>query len=101
MDHFSSKLFWSDWNRDSPKIEWSNLDGTDRATLLTKPNVQLPNSLAIKQQTGEVCFADAGTKKIDCVSSYSKRVRTIAENLKYPFGLAVSDDQFFWTDWET
>lgn len=96
-----SKVYWSDWNRDGPKIEWSNLDGSEREILLAKPKVELPNSLAISQSTGELCFADAGTKKIECIDTYSRSVRTIAANLSYPFGLAVTNEQFYWTDWTT
>lgn len=96
-----SKLYWSDWNRDAPKIEWSNLDGTERETLLSAPAVSLPNSLAISQKTGELCFADAGTHKIECIETYRRAIRTIATNLTYPFGLAVTNDRFFWTDWTT
>lgn len=94
-------MYWSDWNRDGPKIEWSNLDGTEREILLTDPAVKLPNSLSISQSTGELCFADAGTKKIECIDTYTHAVRTIASNLSYPFGLTVTDDQFYWTDWTT
>lgn len=57
-------MFWSDWNRAAPKIEWANLDGTNRAIFLEGPMVQLPNSLAIDFVTEEVCWADAGTKSI-------------------------------------
>jgi nidogen (entactin) len=100
-DLISSKLYWSDWNRDSPKIEWANLDGTERQILAAAPKVQLPNSLDISLQTGELCFADAGTHKIECIDAYTKQVHTIASDLSYPFGLAVSTDRFFWTDWTT
>lgn len=62
------KLFWSDWNRDDPKIESANLDGSERRILAKSPQVKLPNSLAISLNSGEVCFADAGAgnQKIEC-----------------------------------
>lgn len=94
-------MFWSDWNRDAPKIEWSNLDGSEREILLSDPRVKLPNSLSISPNTGELCFADAGTNKIECIDTYSKIVRVIATNLSYPFGLAVTSDHYYWTDWTT
>lgn len=84
-----------------PKIEWSNLDGTEREILLSSPAVKLPNSLAISSRSAELCFADAGTQKVDCIDSFSKHVRTIAGNLSYPFGLAITDDHYYWTDWTT
>lgn len=61
-----SKIFWSDWNRVDPKIEWSNLDGSDRQTLVSSPQVKLPNSLALSLSSGEICYADAGNQKIEC-----------------------------------
>lgn len=89
-------MYWSDWNRFEPKIEWSNLDGSERSLLLSAPSVELPNSLVVSQHTGELCFADAGTKKVECLDAYSKRLRTIASDLFYPFGLAVTTDRFYW-----
>lgn len=69
---FNSKLYWSDWNRASPKIESSNLDGTERNLLLSSPQVTLPNSLALSLSTGEICYADAGNKKIECELAMKK-----------------------------
>jgi hypothetical protein len=67
MDHNNdfifSKLFWSDWNRGSPKIEWSNLDGSQRAIFLHE-SVQLPNYLAFDYELDELCWTDAGNKKL-------------------------------------
>lgn len=58
------KLFWSDWDRKNPKIEWSNLDGSQREIFVQKPNVKLPNSIAIDWYTEEICWADAALKSI-------------------------------------
>lgn len=98
--HFS-KVYWSDWNRNGPKIEWANLDGSERQILLSSPDVNLPNSLAIEPRSGELCFADAGTHKIGCIDTYTKQLRFIGIDLQYPFGLAITEDNFYWTDWTT
>lgn len=60
FDYFR-KIFWSDWNRASPKLEWANEDGTDRAIFLQGDYVKLPNSLSIDWAMDELCWADAGT----------------------------------------
>ncbi|XP_039956515.1 nidogen [Bactrocera tryoni] len=101
VDPYREKLYWSDWNRESPKIEMTDLDGTGRELLLGSDAVILPNSLVILESSGELCYADAGTKKVECIDSYSKRLRTISNDLTYPFGLTFTHNQFYWTDWTT
>ncbi|CAH1124061.1 unnamed protein product [Ceutorhynchus assimilis] len=93
------KIFWSDWDRTHPKIEWANADGTDRRVFLEGPAVSLPNSLAIDYDTEELCYSDAGTKKIECVQIDTRRVQTIAVNCTYPFGIAITDKMVYWSDW--
>lgn len=95
---FHRKLFWSDWNRAQPKIEWSNLDGTDRAVFLVGPEVQLPNSVTTDPTTDELCWADAGTKHIMCAGIENRQPRLITDNCVSPFGLTVSADKYYWTE---
>ncbi|XP_071454679.1 nidogen-like isoform X2 [Hetaerina americana] len=94
------KLFWTDWNRESPKIEWANLDGSQRAIFL-HGNVELPNSLAFDYDLDELCWTDAGNKKIECMGLHSSLRRTVASNCSYPFGLTISQNNYYWTDWDT
>ncbi|CAG2055236.1 unnamed protein product [Timema podura] len=95
------KVFWSDWNREAPKLEWANQDGSGRAVFLEGPAVQLPNSLAIDFDRDELCWADAGTKSIECVGIGNLAQRTVVANCSYPFGLTISHNSYYWTDWQT
>lgn len=95
------KIFWSDWNRIEPKIEWSDLDGSRRSVLVQSPKIQLPNSVDIDWNRNELCWADAGTKTIDCLEIDTQISRTVVTNCTYPFGLAVTSDRYYWTDWIT
>lgn len=61
----------------------------------------MPNSLALSMTSAEICYADAGNQKVECFDTYTKEPRIIADKLSYPFGLAITDDQFFWSDWTT
>jgi nidogen (entactin) len=97
----SRKIFWTDWDRKNPKIEWANADGTGRAVFLQGESVSLPNSLTIDYETEQLCYADAGTKKIECVDIDSKIKQTIATNCTYPFGITVTDKHIYWSDWIT
>lgn len=101
MNFLFSKIFWSDWDRKNPKIEWANADGTGRAIFLQGAAVSLPNSLTIDYDTEQLCYADAGTKKIECVDIDSRTIRTIATNCTYPFGITVTDMHIYWSDWIT
>ncbi|XP_045768963.1 nidogen [Maniola jurtina] len=95
------KIFWSDWNRSGPKIEWANMDGSQRGVFLDQSDVKLPNSLAIDWARDRLCYSDAGLLIIKCVDIRTFERETIAENCSYPFGLAISGDTFYWTDWKT
>ncbi|KAJ2949935.1 hypothetical protein O0L34_g11258 [Tuta absoluta] len=95
------KIFWSDWNRVSPKIEWANMDGTERGVFLDQTDVKLPNSLAIDWSRDRLCYADAGTFSIKCVGIDTLERETIAEKCTYPFGLAISGSTFYWSDWKS
>lgn len=53
------RLYWADWNRDGPKIEMSNMDGTER-TVLVKDDLGLPNGLTFDPDNQLLCWADAG-----------------------------------------
>lgn len=55
----SRRLFWADWDRDGPKIEMANMDGTDRSVLV-KDDLGLPNALTFDSDNQQLCWADAG-----------------------------------------
>ncbi|XP_047508934.1 nidogen [Pieris napi] len=95
------KIFWSDWNRSGPKIEWANMDGSQRGIFLDQTDVKLPNSLAIDWVRDRLCYADAGLYSIRCVGIDNMEKEIISPNCSYPFGLAINGDKFYWTDWKT
>lgn len=63
----SRKLYWADWDRDGPKIEMSNMDGTDR-TVLVKDDLGLPNGLTFDTDSQQLCWADAGEERTELKS---------------------------------
>ena len=52
-------VFWSDWNRETPKIESAYMDGTNRQVVIQE-GLGLPNGLTIDQEAQQLCWADAG-----------------------------------------
>lgn len=95
------KMYFTDWNRAAPKIEMANMDGTNRQVLVSE-GIGLPNMLAIDYTTNELCWTDAGAKRIECIDLYGSKRRLVHTfTTGYPFDLAVVDNYIFWTDWET
>ncbi|CAH1396121.1 unnamed protein product [Nezara viridula] len=95
------KIFWSDWYRRNPRIEMADLDGGNREVLVQSPHVKTPNSLAIDWDSNEICWADADLKRIECFDFLQRIERTVVQNCLYPFGLAITSDTYYWTDWST
>ncbi|XP_037089492.1 nidogen-like [Pollicipes pollicipes] len=91
-------IYWADWNRREPRIERAALDGSNRQVLLDS-GLGLPNSLAIDFATDELCWTDAGTKSVECFSLLRRTRRAVAKDASYPFGIAITDDNIYWTDW--
>ncbi|XP_050738868.1 nidogen-like isoform X2 [Eriocheir sinensis] len=91
-------LFWSDWNRLAPKIEASDLDGSNRRVIVDE-DISLPNSLVVDYETNTLCWADAGTNKIECVGVQGSGRRVVTTGPRYPFGLTISGQNFYYTDW--
>lgn len=56
-----SKMYWTDWNRASPRIEVANMDGTGRKVLVDT-DLGLPNGLTYDYYRQQLCWADAGTQ---------------------------------------
>ncbi len=69
----SRYLYWSDWNRDGPKIERSGLDGSDR-TVLVQDGLGLPNALTFDPQSRQLCWADAGQRHMHSAASVTIHV---------------------------
>lgn len=110
-------MFWSDWNREGPKIEMANLDGSGRSVLVST-DLGLPNNLAIDYDRNDLCWTDAGLHRIECIDLYgnSRRIVHTPTGLTpnrflfdtnfgfpskaYPFDLTINGNSIYWTDWE-
>ncbi|OQV11910.1 Nidogen-1 [Hypsibius exemplaris] len=91
-------IYWTDWNRSDPKIETAAMDGSDRRTLVNR-ELGLPNALAVDFQTDDLCWADAGNQKVECVALDGSNRRLIHFGASYPFSMTVHENRLYWTDW--
>ena len=94
------KMYWSDWGS-FPKIEQANMDTSSRTTLVSSGLVWV-NSLALDYENRLLYWCDAYLDKIERVDLHgNNRVLILDLSLgdMHPFGLALSDDALFWSDW--
>lgn len=56
--------------------------------------------LAIDFRTHDICWTDAGHKRIECANLNGENRRVVFTPAEYPFGLAIAGDYLFWSDWK-
>ncbi|KAJ4924121.1 hypothetical protein JOQ06_000361 [Pogonophryne albipinna] len=91
-------LYWTDWNREAPKIECASVDGQNRKVVVSD-GIGLPNALTYDSSSSQVCWADAGTKRLECVSPDGSNRRVVHPSLNYPFSMVYYRNHFYYTDW--
>lgn len=96
-------LFWTDWDRNSPSVSRSNLDGSDVKKLFEKPIVQWPNGITIDQMSERIYWVDAMEDYIasaDLNGRFFRRILLNDEKVSHPFAVAVLKDKMYWDDWK-
>ncbi|EDV23993.1 uncharacterized protein TRIADDRAFT_57765 [Trichoplax adhaerens] len=99
-------IFWTDWNRENPRIVRSTADGKDRVNLVVG-NLKLPNALTLDTELKRVYWADAGTNMVEYCSYTGEGRKTLhkgfstGNSLIYPFALALYGDYLYWSDWSS
>lgn len=91
-------LYWTDWNREAPKIESSTVEGQNRRVLVSD-GIGLPNALTYDHSSGQICWADAGTKRLECINPDGSGRKVIHPTLNYPFSMVYNNNHFYYTDW--
>ncbi|CAD5111663.1 DgyrCDS948 [Dimorphilus gyrociliatus] len=99
-------LFWTDWNRHSPRIERCSMDGSDRIFLTNLKDMggSWPNGLTIDNTNDRIYWADAHSHSIYTSDMDGKNVIPILTNhplLTHPFSIHVFGSFVFWIDWGT
>lgn len=93
-------LFWTDWGA-NPMVATASMDGKFSRPLITR-NIIWPNGLALDWPNDRLYWVDAKFQSIDsCKLDGSDRRRVIEKVSNHPYGIAVFQDQVFWSDWES
>ena len=94
---FFRRLYWSDWGKKNPKIESSNLDGSNRTTLVST-DIQWPNGVALDYKRRYLYWVDAGRKYIQYYNLVDKKRYKLDVKSPSAFGISVLGDMLYWTD---
>lgn len=93
-------LFWSDWNEKHPKVERSNLDGSERIQIVNE-NLGWPNGITLDLKNMKIYWCDAKKDKIEYAKmDGTERRELISDNVPHVFGLTLMGDYLYWTDWQ-
>lgn len=103
LDPIRGRMYWTDWNRDAPKIWVADMDGGNKRVLVSEDLV-LPNDITIDFYNQKVCFVDAGTYKVECMSLDGEGRHPIYQMGQvphpHPFGLVVDGDMLYYSSWK-
>nr|CAI5860807.1 unnamed protein product [Callosobruchus analis] len=93
-------LFWSDWNEKEPKVERSNLDGSERTQIVTE-RLGWPNGITLDLDAMKIYWCDAKLDKIEYANmDGTERRELINDNVPHVFGFSLMGDYLYWTDWQ-
>ncbi|MEQ2296695.1 hypothetical protein AMECASPLE_027199 [Ameca splendens] len=75
------------------------MDGSNRRVLV-QSDLGLPNALTYDSQSSLLCWADAGTHKMECMNPGRDHRNMVLEGLRYPFGITIYGKNIYYTDWQ-
>lgn len=94
-------IYWTDWGS-APKIERAELDGSDRATLVSAPHVHWPNGITVDYANKKLYWCDGYLSKIKMSNMDGSGIETVlysSEVLRLPYSVTVFEDRMYWVDW--
>ena len=101
VDPSNGYFYWTDWGTVA-LISKAFLDGT-RASVVVNSNLTWPNGLTIGDENGVrfLFWVDAGRKVIEKARTDGRsRTILISLDLPHPFGITLSGNTLYWTDWQ-
>ncbi|SPP86795.1 putative vitellogenin receptor isoform X2 [Drosophila guanche] len=94
------QMFWTDWGV-KPMIVRASMNG-ERSTPIVSDNIHWPNGIVVDMHQQRIYWVDAKLGSIQTVRPDGTGRRTVLDGiLKHPYGLAVYEDQLYWSDWVT
>ncbi|XP_052130857.1 prolow-density lipoprotein receptor-related protein 1 isoform X2 [Frankliniella occidentalis] len=99
VDPCAARVYWTNWNSNSPSIQRAYTNGFDVETIISA-DIRMPNGLVLEHSTQKLYWCDARLDKIERTEyDGSNRVVLVAVITHHPFDIAVYGNFLFWTDW--
>ncbi|XP_043493969.1 protein cueball [Polistes fuscatus] len=102
LDTCNSQVYWTNTDKQNPSIERSNMDGTNRTTVITK-NLYEPIGLAIDHTEGKLYWSDDEEGihfKIERSNLDGTERELILHSRNHqPVYLTIDKDFIYWNDW--
>ncbi|XP_054162427.1 low-density lipoprotein receptor-related protein 4-like [Oppia nitens] len=98
VNHFTGHMIWADWGS-QVRIERADMDGGRRAVIVSE-RLGWPNGITITRK-GRFIWADSKTHTIEMADINGVNRQTLVTDVPAPYGVAVIEDNIYWTDWET
>lgn len=96
IDYVKGVLFFSDWGKQ--RIERVYMDGEKRIRIIEK-DLGWPNALSTFNL--RVFWTDAKLQRIESCDYEGNERKIILQNLEHPYGLAVTKNHIYYSDWKT
>ncbi|XP_030378935.1 putative vitellogenin receptor isoform X2 [Scaptodrosophila lebanonensis] len=94
------QMFWTDWGS-KPMIARASMDGMHSLPIVTE-NIHWPNGIALDMHQERIYWVDAKLGTVESVRSDGTGRHTVLDGmLKHPYGLALFEDDLYWSDWGT
>jgi len=90
-------LFVTEWGR-IPRIVRMNFDGSNHKSIINT-DIVWPNGIAVDETLDRIFWTDAQRDTIESADLNGDDRRLVISDVYHPFGIAVFEDNVYWSDW--
>ena len=112
LDPSAGMLFWTDWDRQYPRIERSSLSGDNRSVIVNVTSVSVsgmqgsgwPNGIVVDYELRRLYWIDARSDSVHTSKYDGSDLREVLKGhnfLSHPFAISVFGNNIYWSDWRT
>ncbi|XP_055684209.1 low-density lipoprotein receptor-related protein 4 [Lutzomyia longipalpis] len=95
----SGLLFWSDFGS-IPRIERAEMNG-ERRVKIVESKIGWPNALSVDEVEKRIYWTDAQYNTIESADFDGNYRNILLSDLPHPYGLAITENKIYWTDWKS